>query len=311
MFFRFKTGGKKSVTIEASNAIENRNRIETYKIYVKGKIGHIMTEVRPQLTCNGVLEMATGELYEISVYSTLNIPINYTMHDGVSAVFKRKITVEGKATFSGNYSEDFAGNIVINASANGDVVETKIPVKATKCGPYSIIKPLAYKRENPLIITKAKILEIKYDSRLKKRDDCVYGKLEYKWSIFDLKDSSPVNSRNVEFDKQILTVPPLTLEEGNYTINMSLQYTAARPLCYKFETFIDVRQSNLFCVIQGGTKRGVAYENGVKIQLDGSRSVDPDQPTASRLTYQWRCKRQQDNRTNEVRLLFCCGLGRR
>lgn len=295
----------KTFKVEAFNAIKSNKgtKILSKNIKVKGKIGDIITDVQPQLTCKRTLEIATGQVFEISIYSTVdNLAINYTMYDGVNE-YKYKSSLTGKATFTGLYKNDYAGNIVLNASANGEVVKTLIPVKATKCGPFAIFKPISYKQKSPMIMTKANTLQLKYRHEHVEKSGCVYGNLVYKWRIFNIKDGSLNEVPNFSpvggYDKPIFHVAPRSLQEGNYTINMSLTYTTTKQ-CYTYETFIEVHRSDLFCAIRGGSKRGVAYESGVNIVLDGSRSVDPDDPNASKLSYLWKCRRSNDNTTNNV-----------
>lgn len=273
---------------------------ETFPIQVKGKIGQLTMEVEPQLTSEGFLDIATGQQYVITIYSTLDIPINYSLSDGISNNEQNETTSKGKVSFLGKFeSKDFTGNITINASANGELVPLSIPVRIAWCGSPAIFKPANYSKESPLIKTMATPLELKYRSVYKKREGCSYGELIYNWKIFKLQNNLYVPVGNYDQGKgEVLTVPPM--KEGNYTINLTLTYTGTGHQ-YLYETFFDIRKSELFCLINGGSSRGVPYESSAAINLDGEGSVDPDQPEESKLKFKWSCKLKNDNNTKKVR----------
>lgn len=273
---------------------------ETFPIQVKGKIGQLTMEVEPQLTSEGFLDIATGQQYVITIYSTLDIPINYSLSDGILNNEQNETTSKGKVSFLGKFeSKDFTGNITINASANGELVPLSIPVRIAWCGSPAIFKPANYSKESPLIKTMATPLELKYRSVYIKREGCSYGELIYNWKIFKLQNNLYVPVGNYDQGKgEVLTVPPM--KEGNYTINLTLTYTGTGHQ-YLYETFFDIRKSELFCLINGGSSRGVPYESSAAINLDGEGSVDPDQPEESKLKFKWSCKLKNDNNTKKVR----------
>lgn len=292
------------MTVQASNNIPapQGKQYERFRIKVKGKIGQLTTEVEPQLTSDGFLEIATGQQYEITIYSSLDIPINYSLSDGISNNEQNKITLKGKVSFLGKFEDkDYTGNITINATANGEIVPLLIPVRVARCGPPAIFKPVNYSKDSPFMKTMATPLELKYRSVYIKREGCIYGELIYNWRIFKMENDLYVPVENYEPGKgEVLKVPPMTLKEGNYTINMTLEYTGTGHQ-YLYETFVDIRKSELFCLINGGSSRGVPFESGRAISLNGKGSVDPDQPEESKLSFKWSCKLNNDDNTKKVR----------
>ena len=288
--------------MKASNNIAGNlgERFKTFFVEVKGNIGDLIMEVKPQLTSDGVLEIATGQQYEISVSSTLDIPINYSLSDGIFNK-ESKTTLKGKVSFLGTFeSKNYAGKISINASANGELVPLSIPVNVSWCAPPAIFKPADYSKESPLIKTMDTSLELKYRSVYTRRDGCSYGELIYDWRVYKRQNGLYTPVENVQPGKdEVLEIPPMSLDQGNYTVNMTLTYTGTGRK-YLYETFFEILQSDLFCLINGGNVRGVPYESGTAIKLNGEESVDPDKPDDSGLSFKWSCKLSDDSNTKHV-----------
>ncbi|XP_048575324.1 polycystic kidney disease protein 1-like 2 [Nematostella vectensis] len=301
----FSNGGMQDILVTADNAIAGAGFSRAFKQRVKTNMGVITIATQPVKTSDGFIRISTMQPFELFISSTLEKAINYTIE--TSGVNTTVVTSTGKATWKHKYLEPLEGNITIIASADGESIRFYIPVEVEFCGPPAIYLPVANRRDSSHTVTRGDQVELKTRAVTSQNAGCEPGSLVYEWNIYDVLKVPEVKiaGLNIDVESPALVIPPLALREGNYSVNLTITFTATDNSVsrYTYKTYIDVQQSSLIARITGGSPRDVPYRaDETDLTLDGSESIDPDEPKV-KPNYQWECRRNNDNATNEIFLV--------
>ncbi|GAB1601011.1 polycystic kidney disease protein 1-like 1 [Argonauta hians] len=114
--------------------------------------------------------------------------------------------------------------------------------------------------------------------------------LLYTWTIKNNVTGEMVKPKNIAsqvFHERILFLPRLTLEYGNYSVELIVKINET--IVYKkLSLGLNIIPSPLHGVIVGGFTRHIS-RTAEKIVLDGSYSKDPDSLSQNHLRYKWDC----------------------
>lgn len=270
--------------ITAANNIENSSQELRHTLQVRGKIGDLTVELRPAKTTSGVLNISTEQEFEISVSSSEAVPINYTFYFNDTKPPSKEYASDGKTKVSYTYVVYTSYNVTVQASI-GDYSENQtVFVQASRCGPPAIYMYGIYTREFPMTISRAS--KVSLSPTVNKKDGCDISELKYAWHIYKSSTETPVLDKSKK-DSRTFEIHPRSLDEGNYTVNLTIDYEMNS---YFFETHIEVKRSDPFATILGGSVRTVPYDTSRWVVLDASKSSDPEDPKATDLKFTWKCK---------------------
>lgn len=252
-----------------------------------GDIGEILIQLDPAPTVENVLEIATGQTFEIGVSVSVKRAVNYTFQLEDRYDPKFVITDDGDTKVTHRYETKTDFNITVKAHVVEYSEERIVRVIARPCGPPAIYFPNSYKEKDPQIITKGTTIDF-LKVRVEKTPDC-QGDLEYLWNI------SPPPIRTIsESDKQkpSFKLEARSLKIGNYSVTLNVSYTDKNTQAnekYRYNTHLRVVNSPLVASISGGSLREVdSSTNRTKLELDASKSSDPDNENS--LRFEWTCK---------------------
>ncbi|XP_043571141.1 polycystin-1 [Chiloscyllium plagiosum] len=181
-----------------------------------------------------------------------------------------------------------AGWYTVEAKAFNDissaVVHLAILVRQPACWAPEVrlVKP------PPTIIrARASYFEAKVDLR-----GCTAYQAHYHWELFEgtrCHGSAGVHLSTVDTGKPILALPKLALPLGAHCLQFTVDFVST-PLSQKVTAVIQVVQSKLLAIINGGSER--TWANHQDLVLDGSKSYDPDveKEEEAFLSYRWACE---------------------
>ncbi|GCC34843.1 hypothetical protein chiPu_0013320 [Chiloscyllium punctatum] len=181
-----------------------------------------------------------------------------------------------------------AGWYTVEAKAFNDissaVVHLAIVVRQPACWAPEVrlVKP------PPTIIrARASYFEAKVDLR-----GCTAYQAHYHWELFEgtrCHGSAGVHLSTVDTGKPILALPKLALPLGAHCLQFTVDLVST-PLSQKVAAVIQVVQSKLLAIINGGSER--TWANHQDLVLDGSKSYDPDveKEEEAFLSYRWACE---------------------
>ncbi|XP_061410785.1 LOW QUALITY PROTEIN: polycystin-1-like protein 1 [Lethenteron reissneri] len=127
--------------------------------------------------------------------------------------------------------------------------------------------------------------------------DCVTSRvLLFNWTVVDKDGSVLALPPSVATNNRGLVIPANTLSYGNYTVATKVRI--AGTIVYAvYAVSVVVEPSPLVSIISGGTR--VFLTRQQHVLLDGSRSLDPDDPEASTdLRFSWGCYLKGKPRTS-------------
>ncbi|XP_078257383.1 polycystin-1 [Rhinoraja longicauda] len=137
---------------------------------------------------------------------------------------------------------------------------------------------------------------------------CTAYRAHYLWEAFNdtgCRRPSRLDLPAVDTTKPLLALPRLALPLGTHCLQFTVAL-AGTPLQRKVAAVVQVVQSRLVPIINGGAQRSWASLRD--LVLDGSQSYDPDCPTeeGTRLLYHWDCQ-STDQSTSLLIPTASCG----
>lgn len=286
-FYSFTTGGVKDIIVKARNNISSSPRNLTFQVTVKGKIGDITIELRPEPTAEKhILKISTNQNFGITVSTSIKQPVSYTFKFSDDFMSKPIHTADGNTKITHKYTKETNFTVVITANITGYSEQRFVRVIAKPCGPPSLFFPAAYIESAPLVITKKIGLSLKINIE---KQSCSQGELQYQWNMFN-KDQGPetVSLRSVQSLKIVGALENLKI--GNYSVSLNVTYRLSQEVIkYFFQSYIRLEHSDLVAEISGGSFRQVNFNRSANLALEASQSHDPDDPQAP-VTFSWECK---------------------
>lgn len=286
--FSFTKYGKYPISITATNNIPaSPPPTLTSKVQALSDIGEILIQLDPAPTIENVLEIATSQNFEIDVSVTFKQAVNYTFDFGDAV--RKFFTEYGYTKVTHQYKTKTDVNITITAQVEGYSEKRLVRVIARLCGPPAIYFPNSYTADDPQIVTKGTPIDF-LKTRVEKTADC-RGDPEYLWNI-----SPPPIQKVSESDKQkaYFKFEAGSLNIGDYSVTLNVSYSESstgKEKKYYYKTHLRVVSSPLVASISGGSFREVdSSVNSTKLELNASKSTDPDNENSPNLTFKWMCK---------------------
>lgn len=292
-FLSYTNYGKKTISIKAKNNLSTSPQPLTSTVQVMGDIGHILTQLHPAPTVENVLKIATKQQFEIDISLSVKQAVNYTFHFGGDSTPDGTdvVTDDGDTKVTHKYDKAGEYNITITACVFEYSEERIVHVTARPCGPPAIYFPNSYTEKDPQIITRGTKIDF-LKIRVEKPTDCSQGLDEpkYLWNI----SPSPVPAiSNSVMEKASFELEPRSLDSGNYSVTLNISYNDTKITKteekYWFSTHFRVVSSPLVASITGGSSREVDSRSITQLELDASKSFDPDNEN-SELNFDWMCK---------------------
>ena len=290
--------GKKFGSIKAKNNISTSPPPLPFTVQVIGDIGVISIQLHPAPTVENVLKIATKQQFEIGISVSIKQPVNYTFQFGDDSLPDPTIvlTDDGDTKVTNKYDKEGEYNITIKAHVSEYTEERVVHVTARPCGPPAIYFPNSYTEKDPQIITRGTEIDF-LNIHVEKPTDCSQELVDpkYLWNI-----SPPPVPAISDMERPSFELEPRRLDSGNYSVTVNISYNDTKITQneerYWFITHLTVVSSQLVASITGGSYREIDSSSITQLELDASKSFDPDnRDENSKLNFDWMCKFEQNS----------------